>query len=179
MAGQRSKRRSRKRRQTGTAPRAVPAQRRERRTEREVAARDARQSKARIDPRGERPPSLFGGVPVSELAILGGVIAAVVGYFRGGGPALVIGVTLCALGVLEFTSREHLAGYRSHSTLLAAIPTVGVEYLLVRTLPISLLPAGALVGDAIVFAVLFWLLRKRFARARQRRVARVARPPRA
>jgi type IV secretory pathway TrbD component len=176
MAGQRSKRRSRKRRHTGSVPRAVPAQRSERRTQREVAAREDRQRKPRVDPRGERPPSLFGGVPVSEIAILAGIIAAVVGYFQGGGPALVVGVTLCALGVIEFTAREHVAGFRSHSTLLAAIPTVGVEFFLVQELPASVLPAGALAGDAIVFGLLFWLLRRRFARARQRRIAR---PPRA
>jgi hypothetical protein len=178
MAGQRSKRSSRKRRQTGAAPRAVPSQRREHRTAREVEARNQRQQKGRIDPRGERPPSPFGGIPVSEIAILAGMVAAIVGYFDGGGPALFVGVALCALGVIEFTAREHLAGYRSHSTLLAGIPTVGVEFLLVQILPTSWPRATALVGDAIVFGLLFWLLRKRFARAKQARVARVARPPR-
>ena len=93
-----------------------------------------------------------------------------------GSPPLIVGVILCALGVIEFTAREHFTGYRSHMTLLAAIPTVGVEFALVRVLPGSLLPVGALVGDAIVFALAFWLLRKRYLRAKQ---ARLARPPRA
>lgn len=177
MAAQRSKRRSRKARKTGTAPRAVPPQQSERRTRREVAAREDRQRTSRIDPPGERPPNLFGGVPVSEIAILSGLIAAAVGYFQGGGPALIVGIALCALGVIEFTVREHLSGFRSHSTLLAAIPTVALELILVQELPSSLLPAGPFVADAIVFSALFWLLRKRFARAHQVRIARVARPP--
>jgi hypothetical protein len=172
MAGQRSKRRSRKRRQTGAVPRAVPAQRSERRTQREVTARENRQSKSRLDAHGERPPNPFGGVPVSEIAILAGIVAAVYGYFQGGGLALIVGIILCGLGVMEFTVREHFAGFRSHCTLLAAIPTVIAEFILVQVLPASVLPAGALVGDAIVFGLAFWLLRGRFARARQRRIAR-------
>jgi hypothetical protein len=176
MAGQRSKHRSRKRRRAGTAPRAVPSQRRAHRTDREVVAREERQSTSRLDRRGERPPSPFGGIPVSEIAILAGIIAAAVGYFNGGGPALVAGIALCGLGVIEVTAREHFAGFRSHSILLAAIPAVGTELLLLRIMP-SAWPRGtALIGDAIVFAVLFWPLRARYARARQ---ARVARPPRA
>jgi hypothetical protein len=175
MAAQRSKRRSRKRRQTGTVPRAVPAQRSERRTQREVAAREDRRTKSKLD-LGERPPNPFGGVPVSEIAILAGMVAAVYGYFQGGGLALFVGVGLVALGVIEFTAREHFAGYRSHATLLAAIPTVVAEFVLVQVLPASVLPVGALVGDAIVFGLMFWLLRGRYTRARQRRIARPPRP---
>lgn len=175
MAAQRSKRRSRKRRRTASAPRPAPSQRREHRTQREVVARDERRRTSRIDPRGERPPSPFGGVPVSETAIFAGVVAVVVGYFNGGGPALVAGVVLCGLGVIEVTAREHFAGFRSHTILLAAIPTIAVEYLLVQLMPGSWPRALALIGDAIVFAALFWPLRGRFARARQ---ARLTRPPR-
>jgi hypothetical protein len=176
MAGQRSKRRSRKRRRTAAAPRAVPAPRREHRNEREVRAREDRQRTSRADPRGERPPSPFGGIPVSETAIFAGLIAVLVGYLNRGSPALVGGIVLCGLGVLEVTAREHFAGFRSHTILLAAIPTVGVEYLLVQVMPSAWPRETALIGDAIVFGLLFWLLRGRWARARQ---ARMARPPRA
>ncbi|HWF74905.1 MAG TPA: hypothetical protein VG186_16260 [Solirubrobacteraceae bacterium] len=176
MAGQRSKRRSRKRRRAGPAPRAVPSQRRAHGNEREVLARQERQSRPRVDSRGERPPSPFGGVPVSEVAILAGLVAVVVGYLNRGGPAVLGGVILCGLGVAEVTAREHFAGFRSHTILLAAIPTVAVEYLLVQIMPSAWPRETALIGDAIVFAVMFWILRGRWARARQ---ARIARPPRA
>jgi hypothetical protein len=175
MAGQRSKRRSRKRRRAGAAPRAVPSQRREHRNQREVLAREERQSKPRSDPRDERPRSPFGGVPVSEVAIFAGLIAVLVGYFNGGGPALVGGIVLCGLGVIEVSSREHFAGFRSHTILLAAIPTVGVEYLLVEVMPSAWPRAISLIGDAIVFGALFWLLRGRWGRARQARIARLPR----
>jgi hypothetical protein len=177
MAGQSSKRRSRKRRQTGAGPRAVPSQRREHRNQREVAAREERQRTPRADGRGERPQGMFGGVPVSEIAILAGLVAVIVGYLRGGGTTLLVGIALCTLGVVEVTAREHFSGYRSHATLLAAIPTVAVEFFLVQVMPSSWPRPTALIGDAIVFSVLFWLLRRRFLRARQLRLARVARPP--
>jgi hypothetical protein len=181
MAGQRSKRHARKRRRTGTAPRAVPSQRREHRSEREVRAGTGAQPEQRprprrLDRRGERPPSPFGGIPVSEVAIFAGLIALVVGYFEHGGPALIGGIVLCALGVIEVSSREHFSGFRSHTILLAAIPTIGVEFLLVQVLPSSWPRETALIGDVVVFSLLFFPLRGRFLRARQ---ARVARPPRA
>ncbi|MDQ6807797.1 MAG: hypothetical protein M3065_23255 [Actinomycetota bacterium] len=175
MAGQRSKRRSRKRRRTGAPSRAVPSPRREDRTQREILARQERQ-RGSVDPRGERPPSPFGGVPVSEVAIFAGLIAVLVGYLNGGGAALIGGIVLCGLGVIEVTAREHFAGFRSHAILLAAIPTVGVEYLLVQIMPAAWPRETALIGDAIVFGLMLWLLRGRWTRAHQ---ARVARPPRA
>jgi hypothetical protein len=176
MASQRSKRRSRKRRQTGAAPRAVPSPRREHQSKREGLAREERQRTSRFDSRGERPPSPFGGIPVSEVAIFAGLTVFLVGYLNGGGPAVIGGIILCGLGVTEVTAREHFAGFRSHTILLAAIPTIGVEYLLVQIMPTAWPRETALIGDAIVFGLMFWLLRGRWARARQ---ARMARPPRA
>ena len=51
-----------------------------------------------------------------------GVIALVIGFLNGGGPVVIVGLVIIGLGVLEVTAREHFTGYRSHSTLLAAIP---------------------------------------------------------
>jgi hypothetical protein len=123
---------------------------------------------------GERPEGLFGGVPVSELAILAGGIAFVVGVAQAGGPPLYVGLIVLALGVLEITAREHFAGYRSHTTLLAAIPTVAVETVLALTVGAPGNRALLLIAIVPVFALLFYLLRRRFLSARQ---ARVARPP--
>jgi hypothetical protein len=177
LAGQKSKRRSRKRRAPGGAPRAVAATRREQRVERAaVTARAQQRSQRQLGTEGERPASPFGGFPVSEIAIFAGLVAIVVWLLAGGGTAtLVVGLTVCALGVLEVTAREHFAGYRSHTTLLAAIPAVAAGIGVVSLIgerrdraPLLLAVAGPL------FAFLFWLLRKRFLSARQ---ARVARPP--
>ena len=121
---------------------------------------------------GERPESPFGGLPISELAILVGLIASVIGFIQGGGPALVVGLIVCALGVIEVTAREHFSGYRSHTALLAAIPSVALEAAVVLAFKPSQ-RAVLVLAVVPVFAGLFWWLRRRFLIARQARVARM------
>ena len=139
-----------------------------------MADRDRRRGQRRLGREGERPPSPFGGLPISELAILAGFIAAVVGVVQGGEAAVIVGVVVCALGVIEVTVREHFAGYRSHTTLLSAMPAVGVEVGLVTAFGEPRQRALLLLAVVPVYALGFWLLRRRFQTARQ---ARVARPP--
>jgi uncharacterized membrane protein HdeD (DUF308 family) len=126
---------------------------------------------------GEPPPNPFGGVPVAELLILSGIVALVVWLVVGGTPALVVGIVVILAGVLEFTVREHVSGYRSHTVLLSAIPAVAVA-------AVAITASGERSGDAPmlataipVFLLLFFPLRRRFQTARQARVARVAQPP--
>jgi hypothetical protein len=123
---------------------------------------------------GERPPGRFGGLPVSEIAILAGAVALVVGIINHGGPALIAGVVICLFGVVEVTTREHFSGYRSHTVLLAAIPAVAVEFLIALTVGPPAIRALLLVPVAAVFASCAWFLRKRFLVARQARLARPA-----
>ena len=174
MASQKSKRRSRKphagRR---TAPRAVAATRRQERAEREAArARGAGQGTTGSV--GERPPSPFGGLPVSEFAIFAGIVSLVVGLITGGQPALVVGAIVCGLGVTEVTAREHFSGFRSHSTLLAAVPAVIVEVAYALLVGVPSQRTLLLVPLLVVWVPCFWLLRRRFRTARH---ARLARPP--
>ncbi len=121
---------------------------------------------------GERPPSPFGGLPISELAILAGAVALIFGVIRQGGPALIGGVVLCLLGVTEVTAREHFSGYRSHTVLLAAIPAVVAEFLIVLTVGTPAIRALLLVPVGAVFGGCAWFLRRRFLLARQARLAR-------
>ncbi len=123
---------------------------------------------------GERPPGPFGGLPVSEIAILVGAIGAIIGLIQGGGAALIVGLIVCALGVVEVTGREHFSGYRSHTALLAGIPAVGAEAAVVALVGEPRERVLLLLVVVPIYAVLFWLLRKRFQIARQ---ARLARPP--
>ena len=154
----------------------MPSQRREQRAEREVhAARQQRRGQRQLGTEGERPPSPFGGVPVSEIAIFAGLIAIVVWLVRGGTATLVVGLVVCTLGVLEVTAREHFTGYRSHATLLAAVPAVTVAIGLISLIGTRKDRAPLLIAVAVpIFSILFWFLRKSFISARQ---ARVARPP--
>lgn len=176
MASQRSKRRSRKPRgTTGPAPRAVRSPRREQRVQ-DTTARERQTALASrtLGTVGERPPSPFGGLPISELAIFCGLVGLAFGVFGHNGAALAVGAIVCALGVVEFTAREHFSGFRSHAALLAAVPAVLVEtgIALVFGVPRQ---AGLLLLPVVpVFGVSFWLLRRTFQSARH---ARVTRPP--
>jgi Flp pilus assembly protein TadB len=168
------KKRSRKR-GTANAPRAVPSQRREQRAERTVAEQTRRHTAHRtLGTVGERPPNPFGGFPVSEIMIAAGIVGVIVWLFERLQPILITSVVVMAVGVLEFTIREHFSGYRSHTTLLAMLPAVLAGVGAVRL-------AGETSGDAPlivlaipVFALLFFPLRKRFQIARH---ARAIRPP--
>lgn len=171
MAGHRTARRSRKRHSgTKSAPRAgnAPVQPQRPRAPRPPAPTASARTY------GERPPGLFGGLPVSELMILVGVIGILVGWLQGGGAALFVGLGVCFLAVLELTAREHFSGYRSHSTLLAGIAAVAVET------AVALLAAPRdrmllLVAVVPVFVGVFALVRKRFTIARQTRVRAIPR----
>jgi hypothetical protein len=177
VASQKSKRRSRKRSKPGSAPRAAPSARREQRVERTTTqTRQQRQAERQLGTVGERPPSPFGGVPVSEIAIFAGLVAIVVWLIGGELSVLVVGLTVTTFGVLEITGREHFSGYRSHTTLLAAIPAVALGIGVLTLIGLDKRDrAPFLLAIAVpVYAFLFWLLRKRFMAARQ---ARVARPP--
>ena len=177
MASQKSKQRSRKRRNPGSAPRAVSSSRRDERAERRVqASRELKRGSRQLGREGERPPGLFGSVPVSELAMLIGFVALVIGFINGGGSVVIVGLIVCGLGVIEVTGREHFTGYRSHTTLLAAAPAVILESIVVAVFGEPTPRALLLVFVVPVFAVLFFVLRRQFASARQARVARAARP---
>jgi hypothetical protein len=176
VATQKSKRGARKRRKPAGTARTAPAARREEPREQRVPAggpqRPDRGPRGTV---GERPPGPFGGVPVSEIAIFAGIVGLVVWLIRGGTPVLAVGLVICALGVLEVTAREHFSGYRSHATLLAAIPAIAVAIGVLSLIGEnrSRGPLLVLIG-APIYALLFWQLRKRFMVARQ---ARLTKPP--
>jgi len=172
MATARSKR---KRRRSGAGPRAVASTRRDDRAAREAAARERRRAGRDLGRVGERPPGLFGGVPVSEVAILAGVVVGGVGLVTHGRVTIIIGLVICALGVTEVTGREHFAGYRSHTALLAAVPTVVLEAIVVGVFGDPSDRGWLLLLIIPVYALLFFSLRHRFRIARQARAAQVAR----
>src|SRR4051794_33720123 len=79
---------------------------------------------ARID---EAPPAPWHPIPLVELTILAGIILIVLAVVIGGDsrPVLLFGgLALVTVASLELAIREHLAGYRSHSSLLAGLVAV-------------------------------------------------------
>jgi hypothetical protein len=114
-------------------------------------------------PGDDRPPAPWGSFPLAELTILAGIVALVVGLFGGGPTAVGIGVGLACLGGMEVAIREHLAGYRSHTTLLAGFVFVAVVALLFYAA--GQLLAVALAIGAVCFLLSFIGLRRVFQRA--------------
>jgi hypothetical protein len=75
---------------------------------------------------------------------------------------LIAGLVLGSLAGLELAAREHFAGYRSHSSLLAACAAFATGALVVIALPGPVNEAPmAIVAAAVigVFALALWLLR--------------------
>jgi lysylphosphatidylglycerol synthetase-like protein (DUF2156 family) len=114
-------------------------------------------------PGDERPPAPWGSFPLAELTILGGIVMLGVGVFAGSPTALGVGVVLAGLGGMEVAIREHLAGYRSHTTLLAGAVFVLVVGLLFYVAKLVL--AVCLAVGAVAFLIVFLLLRRAFQRA--------------
>jgi hypothetical protein len=94
------------------------------------------------------------------LALIIGIAGFVTGGNKGG-VMLAAAAALGSLAGLEISIREHVAGYRSHTTLLAAAPgvlTMGALFF-----------AGAprwtmLAGGLFVFVTAYYLLRELFKR---------------
>jgi hypothetical protein len=125
-------------------------------------ANPVRSRRARLD-EAPRPP--WHPVPLSELCILAGLVCLGVAFAAGGsrrGTLLALGFVLVAVAALEVALREHLAGYRSHSALLALAGAMAlvVPVALLTHMPRAL--AGALVVG--LFAVGFAALRALFRR---------------
>jgi uncharacterized integral membrane protein len=95
--------------------------------------------------------------------VLAGIVVLAVGVVSQNPTAIGVGVVLAGLGGLEVSAREHFAGYRSHTTLLAGVVFVlvtgGLFYLA------GLILATCLIAGAAAFAVSFYLLRRAFQRA--------------
>jgi hypothetical protein len=114
----------------------------------------------------ERPKAPWHPVPLVELCVLVGLVLIVLGFFTGvdsdrGRLALLSGLVLASLGGLDTALREHFAGFRSHSTLLAALPAV----LVAGGLFFARAPWVAVAGGTVLaFAAAFWVFRAAFRR---------------
>lgn len=115
--------------------------------------------RARMD---ELPPAPWSPIPLVELCVLLGIVLIVIGFIRGGDRSaafIVSGIGLASIAGLEQAIREHFAGFRSHTTLLAG---AGAAVTLVLLSLVVKLAAAALAGGVIVFGVLWPLFRRVF-----------------
>jgi hypothetical protein len=106
------------------------------------------------DPAGppdRNPPAPWGSFLLSELLILLGIVVIFWGLFSGAGAGnqrVAAGLVLASLGGGELALREHLAGFRSHSMLLAGV----AAFVMVTAVALALGPvnAWALVGLGVL-----------------------------
>jgi hypothetical protein len=117
----------------------------------------------RVSAPDERPPAPWGSFPLAELVIFAGIVSLLIGLIGGSTTAIGIGVACAGLGGLEVAIREHFAGYRSHTTLLAGFAFVLVTGL-VWYVGDTILAVALAVG-AVAFAIVFYLARRAFRRA--------------
>ncbi len=120
-------------------------------------------------PTAKRPPPPWGSLPLTEIAVLVTLIGGVTGLIVQGTVGWVMIAGAIALGLLtglELVWREHFAGYRSHTTLLAALLAMALYTALIFLVPGN--EGAALVfkvGVSIaVFAGTFYYLRASFKR---------------
>src|SRR5215207_2478986 len=111
----------------------------------------------------DRPEALWGSFPLSELVIFLGLVLILWGAARGSGgeEMLAAGLVIASLGGSELALREHLAGYRSHSSLLAGVAAfVAVTIIALAFGPVKV-PILIVLG-VLVFAGTFYAMRELF-----------------
>ena len=135
------------------------------RAERDAARRKPEVARRRPG-RAERPPAPWGSFPLSELVILAGIVVIFWGLFSGGDQGnerVGGGLVLASLGGGELALREHLGGYRSHSSMLAGVAAfVAVTVVAIGLGPVELWVL--LIVAVAVFGGTFYAMRELFKR---------------
>jgi uncharacterized membrane protein YhiD involved in acid resistance len=103
-----------------------------------------------------------------ELVVLVGIVLLVAGFIVSGNRGtvmIVTGLVLASLAGLELAIREHFAGYRSHTLVLAGTAAVASLAILFIAAPSVLSPLLRIAAGAAVFALAAWGLTVAFRRA--------------
>jgi hypothetical protein len=157
--------RSRKQRSTGPVETTAAPPAAQRRPAQSTSRRAAGQSRVdrMIERADERPKPPWHPVPLIELSVLVGIVLIVIGLINNdtsnGRLALVFGFALASLAGLDTAVREHFAGFRSHSTLLAAFPAIVAAVVLGL---LGALPVIVLIAAVAVFGIGFFAFRNAF-----------------
>jgi hypothetical protein len=99
--------------------------------------------------------------------VLFAIVVLIAGFFVQGTRGVTMiaaGITLGMLAGLELSIREHVAGYKSHTPVLAGVVAVVVLGLGFFFLPRGWPQAINLLAGAAVFATAFYLFREAFKR---------------
>jgi hypothetical protein len=161
-------RRSRKRGESTRAERDAAREQRARQralaeaSGRPASVREPRPGRPALD---ERPTAPWGSFPLSELVIFLGIVLIIWGALKGsdGERFIFAGLVIASLGGGELALREHMAGYRSHSSLIAG----AAAFVTVTAVALGLGPVKVwvLLGLGVgVFAATFYAMRELFKR---------------
>jgi hypothetical protein len=131
-----------------------------------MAADDAQRARAARRRAGDdRPLAPWGSFPLSEIAVFVGLLLLIAGFFippPQGFVMIAVGLGLGSLAGLELSVREHYAGYRSHTLVLAA--AVGVPVFGALFLATKLSPAICVAAGLVAFGGAAWLFASAFSR---------------
>jgi hypothetical protein len=134
-------------------------------SERRPAATAPRPARGRRGTRREDAPTApWGRFPLVELCVLLALVLGVLGFVEGGRRGFVLlgcAMVLGSLAGLELSIREHFAGYRSHSSVLAGAVAVasGAALWFAHVPQVAILPIAV-----AIFAAAFFAFREVFRR---------------
>jgi hypothetical protein len=162
----RAKKKQRQRARAASAPpRSVPVEA----TTAPEAPAPAQRRPSRLEVRDgvPRPDAIWAPFPLTEIGMGVGLVLFLIGF--AGAPVLLLaGVGLLVVVVAELCLREHFAGFRSHSILLAMLPVTTVHLGLVVLADLSWRGPLALAVDLAIAGALAWWLQERFRSAQSR-----------
>jgi hypothetical protein len=172
MSPSRAKKKQRRRARAAAAPPPPQAKPREPAA---AATPTAPRHPSRLETRDgvARPDAIWAPFPLTEIGMGVGLVLFLVG-FEGAPAVLLAGVGVLVVVVAELCLREHFAGFRSHSILLAMLPVTTVHLAVVAIGDVRWQGPPALALDLAVAAALAWWLRGRFASAQSRAGVRAA-----
>jgi hypothetical protein len=145
------------------APTATPS-----RSQAAAARLAARGSKA---PRGggvPAPKPIWAPFPLTEIGMAAGIIIFGSGFESSSSRTLSIGALVLAVVTGELCLREHFAGFRSHTLLLAALAVATAHATVVLAITDAYRGPLTLVVDLAIGGALAWWLRTRYRVAHER-----------
>jgi hypothetical protein len=122
-----------------------------------------------------RPDAIWAPFPLTELGMAVGLVLFLAGFLGERAAILLAGVAVLVVVVTELCLREHFAGYRPHTLLLAFLPVIALHAALVIAGGLALRGPLVLAVDLALAGALAWWLRARFAVAHAAALA--AEPP--
>lgn len=174
MSAGRAKRKQRQRARAAavSSSKAAPAEaRRQVTADNSRAPREDRLARFEVRDGVARPQPVWAPFPLTELGMAAGIAIFAWGFLSDGDGALwLMSVAALLLAVVagELCLREHLAGFRSHTLLLAALPVMALHAAVFFAISDDWSGPLALATDLALGGALAWLLHKRFRAAHER-----------